>query len=186
MLTALLMGGSKKIISEAESEIFQPDTTEEMDIDQAVDHCTIEARAQILAPKASLEFKSSSESTLIGRPRNKANISGIELSVPGQFTSKFAKLNKEGGFDLTSSDKQVASFDEKSDTEIKQSLPIEESIQDLERKRIRHSPADFHNKEKQQVGFNTRRQANKEMFEEVLRTYTIEETSRAATLSKQR
>ncbi len=144
MLTALLMGDSGEIISEAE---------EKMDIDQAAGPDTIEARSQILVPKTSLESKSFSESTSIGRPRIRPNLSGIELSIPGQLTTRFVKLTKEGGFDLTSLDKQIAPSKNKSDMETKKPVPTEESTQESMWKRVRQTPSDFQHKEKQLAAF---------------------------------
>ncbi|MCP3682332.1 MAG: hypothetical protein GY861_06540 [bacterium] len=47
----------------------------------------------------------------------------IELSVLGHFILKFVTFTKEGGFDLKSLDKQIASLDKKSDMEAKKLLP---------------------------------------------------------------
>ncbi|MCP3686117.1 MAG: hypothetical protein GY861_26010, partial [bacterium] len=183
MLTALLMGDSKKIISEAEAQIFQP---EQMDTDQTAKLDTIEARSRILVPKVSLESKSFSESTLIGRSRSKANLSGIELSVPGQSISRFAKLTKEGGFDLTSLDKEIAPSDKKSDMETKKSVPAKEPTQETVRKRTRQAPADFQHREKQQIEFEKKRSHQQENFEEMLQAFKLREAARAATVSEQR
>ncbi len=118
-----------------------------------------------------------SESTLIGRPRIKTNTSGIEFSVPEQFTSKFTKFTKEGGIDLKSSDKQIVSSDEKSDTEAKKSLPAKETIQEQGWKRIGQAPADFQHREKQQVEFDQRVPQKQGIFEEVLQAHKTKEIS---------
>ncbi len=103
--------------------------------------------------------------------------SGIEFSVPGQFTSKFTKFTKEGGIDLKSSDKQIASSDEKSDMEVKKSLPAKETIQEQGWKKIRQAPADFQHKEKQQVEFDQKVSQKHGIFEEVLQAHKTKETS---------
>ncbi len=160
MLTALLMGDSKEFVIE-----------ERMDVDQTN---TIEARSHILVPAMSLESKSVSESTSIGRPRIRPHLSGIELSVPGQLTTRFVKLTKEGLFDLTSLDKPTASFKKKSETE--KSIPVEDLTQESVRKRIRQASIERRKEETCQQG----------KFGEVLQTYRLQEAARAATISKQR
>ncbi|MCP3682241.1 MAG: hypothetical protein GY861_06065, partial [bacterium] len=135
MLTTLLMGGSEKIISEAESQLLQQNVPESMDTDQAVEPGTSKTHQETSILKVSLDSKIFSESTLIGRPRTKTNTPGIEFSVPGQFTVKFTKFTETGGIALKSSDKQTTSSDEKSDTEAEKSLPTEESTQEKKWKR---------------------------------------------------
>ncbi|MCP3684201.1 MAG: hypothetical protein GY861_16080, partial [bacterium] len=99
---------------------------------------------------------------------------GIELSVPGQLTTRFAKLTKEGRFDLTSLDKQIAPSEKKSET--KKSIPVEDLTQESVRKRVRQASVKCKKEESHQQG----------SFGEVLRTYKLQEAARAATISKQK
>ncbi len=55
---------------------------------------------------------------------------------------------------MKSSDKQITSSGEKSDTEAKKFLSDEDTTQEKRWKRIREAPADFQHKERQQVGYH--------------------------------
>ncbi len=87
---------------------------------------------------------------------------------------------------MKSADKQIISSDEKSDTKANKSLTIKESIQEQGRKRIRQAPADFQHKEKQQVDYHQKVSQKQGIFEEVLQAHKVSETSRAATIQRQR
>ncbi len=87
---------------------------------------------------------------------------------------------------MKSLDKQTTSLDEKSDTEAEKSLPTEESTQEKKWKRIRHLPADYHHKEKQQAKYHQKMSQKQGIVEEVFQAHESQETSQAATIQKQR